>query len=376
MDLAIGLAATIGADAADPATRILAGRQLPGFVDGLDAEALQGARLGVLTLLFGDAAEDREHARLVRAALDSMSEAGAEIIDVEIPGWDSLLSRTSVLGYEFKWDLIDYLAATPGAPVASLQDILDGGLYHVSLGGSFRARAATQEMDTAGYARAMEKRAAARDAVLATMDELSLDALVYPTVRRSAARIGDPQAGVNCQLSAATGLPALSVPAGFTGAGLPAGLELLGRPLQDARLLALGFAFEQAVQPRRAPVRTPPLENGRAPEPLTFEVTAEGGRAAARVLFSWDVTTSALSYEVTVSGISAAEILAVVLHRAQPEREGGVLYRLSGPGGQIASGTMTLSAGEREALMGRDFYVRLYTTESPAGGARAQLSVP
>ena len=375
-DLAIGLDATMGVDTADPATRILADRQLPGFVDELDAEALQGVRLGVLTVLFGDAAEDREHTRLVRAALDNMSEAGAEIIDVEIPDWDSLLSRTSLIGYEFKWDLMDYLAATPGAPVASLQDILDRGLYHVRLEGSYRARAATQERDSAGYARAIEKRAAARDAVLATMDELSLDALVYPTIRRSAARIGDAQQGVNCQLSAATGLPALSVPVGFTRAGLPAGLELLGGPLQDARLLALGFAYEQAVQPRRAPVRTPPLENGRAPEPLTFEVAAEGGRATARVLFSWDVTTSALSYEVTVSGISAAEILAVALHRAQPEREGGVLYRLSGPGGQTASGAITLNSGERAGLLGGDFYLRLYTTESPYGGPRVPLSVP
>ena len=375
-DLAIALDATIGADAADPATRILADGALPRFFDELDAEALQGARIGILSTLFGEAADDREHARMVRAALDSMSAAGAEVVDVEIPGLDSLLSGSSLIGLEFKWDLIDYLAATPAAPVASVQEILDGGLYHVRLEGILRRTAGREERDSAAIARAMDKRAAARDAVVATMDELLLDALVYPTIRRRAARIGDPQGGSNCQLSATTGLPALSIPAGFTGLGLPVGLELLGRPLQDARLLALGFAFEQAFQPRRAPVRTPPLENGRAPEPLTFEVTAQGGRAAARVLFTWDVTTSVLSYEVTVSGISAAEILGVGLHRAQPEREGGVLYRLSGPGGQIASGTMTLSAGEREALMGRDFYVRLYTTESPAGGARAQLSVP
>ena len=109
MDLAIGLDATIGADAADPATRILADGPLPRFVDGLDTKALQGARLGVLTTLFGDAADDREHAGLVRAALDSMSEAGAEIIDMEIPGLDSLLSGSSLIGLEFKWDLIDYL---------------------------------------------------------------------------------------------------------------------------------------------------------------------------------------------------------------------------------------------------------------------------
>ncbi len=375
-DLAIGLDATIGADAADPATRILADRPLPGFVDALDAEALQGARLGVLTMLFGEATEDREHAELVRAALDSMSEAGAELIDIEIPGLDSILSGSSMIGLEFKWDLIDYLAVTPAAQVKSLQDILDRGLYHVRLEANFRRRAATEEMDSVAYSRAMAKRAAARDAVLATMDELSLDALVYPTIRRRAAQIGDPQRGSNCQLSATTGLPALSVPAGFTSAGLPTGLELLGGPLEDARLLALGFAYEQSTQPRRAPGRTPPLEDGRAPEPVTFVVVAQGGRATAQVLFSWDVGTSALSYEATVSGIPAEEIRGVGLHRAQRDQEGGVIYRLSGPVGQEMSGTITLSAGGREALMGGDLYLRLYSAEVPSDGPRAPLPVP
>ena len=375
-DLAIGLDATIGADAADPATRILADRPLPEFVDGLDAEALQGARLGVLTMLFGDAPEDQEHAQLVRAALDSMKEAGADLIDIEIPGLDSILSGSSLIGHEFKWDMIDYLAATPGAQVRSLQDILDRGLYHVQLEATFRRRAAAEQRDSAAYHLAVAKRAAAREVVLATMDELSLDAVAYPTIRRRAAQIGDPQRGSNCQLSATTGFPALSVPAGFTDAGLPTGLELLGRPLEDARLLALGFAFEQSTQPRRAPGRTPPLEDGQPPEPVTFVVAAQGGRATAHVLFSWDVGTSALSYEATISGIQETEIRGLALHRAQREREGGVIYSFSGPGSRVASGTITLNARDREALVGGDLYVRLYTTESPSGGPRAPLPVP
>ena len=375
-DLALGLDATTGADPADPATRILANRPLPGFVEGLDAGALQGARLGVLTTLMGDAVEDQEHSRLVREALDRMSDAGAEIIDIEIPGLDSILSGSSMIGHEFKWDLIDYLAATPGAPVGSLQDILDRGLYHVQLEETFRRRAATVQRDSAAYHRAVAKRAEARDTVIATMDELSLDAVVYPTIRRRAARVGDPQRGSNCQLSATTGLPALSVPAGFTDAGLPTGLELLGRPLEDARLVALGFALEQSVQPRRAPARTPPLREGRAPEPAAFEVAARGGRAAALVLFSWDVVTSALSYEATISGIPVEQIRGVGLHRARADQEGGVIHRLSGPIEQGAAGRITLNAGDREALVGGDLYLRLYTTAVPSGGPRAPLSVP
>lgn len=375
-DLAIGLDATIGADLADPATRILTDRPHPGFVDGLDAEALQGARLGVLTMLLGDPAEDQEHFRLVREALDRMNDAGAEIIDIEIPGLDSILSGSSLIGHEFKWDLIGYLAATPGAPVGSLQDILDRGLYHVQLEATFRRRAATAQRDSAAYQQALAKRAMARNVVLETMDERSLDALVYPTIRRRASQLGDPQRGSNCQLSATTGLPALSVPAGFTEAGLPIGIELLGRPLEDARLLSLGFAFEQSTQPRRAPARTPPLEDSRAPDPVAFEVAVQGGRAAALVLFSWDIPTSSLSYEATVSGIALEEIMGMGLHRAQTNQEGGVIYRLSGPVDQGASGTITLNAGEREALMEGDLYVRLYTTEVPSGGPRAPLPAP
>ena len=57
-DLAIALDATIGPDPADPATRALEGRALPGFVDSLDEDALDGARIGVLEVLFGDTPEE------------------------------------------------------------------------------------------------------------------------------------------------------------------------------------------------------------------------------------------------------------------------------------------------------------------------------
>jgi amidase len=327
-------------------------------------------------MLMGEATEDQEHSGLVREALERMSGAGAEIIDIEIPGLDSILSGSSMIAHEFKWDLIDYLAGTPGTPVGSLQDILGQGLYHVQLEETFRRSAATEQRNRVEYDRAVAKRAEAREAMLAIMDELALDAVVYPTIRRRAAQMGDRQRGSNCQLSATTGLPALSVPAGFTDAGLPTGVELLGRPLEDARLLALGFAFEQKVQPRRPPGRTPPLEGDRAPEPIEFVVASQGGGAIAHVFFTWDVAVSTLIYQLTVSGIPTAEMSGVALHQAQREREGGVIYRLSGPLRQSASGSLTLSAGERDALLAGDLYLRVYTEADPTGGPRAILRLP
>jgi len=44
-----------------------------------------------------------------------------------------------------------------------------------------------------------------------------------------------------------TGLPSISVPAGFTGQGLPFGLMLVGRPFEEERLLAAAHAYEQAT---------------------------------------------------------------------------------------------------------------------------------
>ena len=60
----------------------------------------------------------------------------------------------------------------------------------------------------------------------------------------------------SCYLISATGLPALSVPCGFTPEGLPVGLQLVGRHLDDFGLLQLGYAFQQRT---RLWERRPPL---------------------------------------------------------------------------------------------------------------------
>jgi hypothetical protein len=109
----------------------------------------------------------------------------------------------------------------------------------------------------------------------------------------------------------------LSVPAGFTGDGLPVGMEILGAWFSDARLVAMAYAFEQAANHRQAPLTTPPLEAGRSPAPLAADVTASGPGAEARGEFALDFTTGVLSYDVTVSGVAAEEIHAVTIHAEQ-----------------------------------------------------------
>jgi amidase len=60
----------------------------------------------------------------------------------------------------------------------------------------------------------------------------------------------------SCTLISATGCPALSVPGGFTPDGLPVGLQIVGAPRADRRVLEVGHAFEQAT---RFGERRPPL---------------------------------------------------------------------------------------------------------------------
>ena len=72
--------------------------------------------------------------------------------------------------------------------------------------------------------------------------------------------IGEMQMGTNCQLSANSGLPAITVPGGFTADGLPVGVELLGRAWTEPQLIKFAYAYEQTTHHRRPPASTPALD--------------------------------------------------------------------------------------------------------------------
>jgi Asp-tRNA(Asn)/Glu-tRNA(Gln) amidotransferase A subunit family amidase len=261
-DVALLMDATVGPDPEDPTTQAGVGKYPAGgssYVKALDGASLQGARLGTFGVLFGDAPEDQRAGSVVRAAIQEMISGGASFSSVAVDDPPKEADGVAIVRYEFKFDLDAYFAKTPNAPVRSLAEVLEKHLHHPSLANAFRASADIPTLDSDAYRAIVARSAGLRQALIEVMDHAGVVALVYPTLRRTAGKIGEPQTGGNCAASAATGLPAITVPAGFADDGMPVGIEFLGRPFSEVDLLKLAFAYERATHHRRAPVLLPAL---------------------------------------------------------------------------------------------------------------------
>ena len=118
--------------------------------------------IGVLTPLFGTAPEDEEVGRIVRDALEDMRALGAGIVEMPFPGLDELLQNTSVINAEFKFDLLDFLAKYPAAPVHSLGEISSSGKYHPAVEGVLKRANDVPSRDSATYRATLADARAAR----------------------------------------------------------------------------------------------------------------------------------------------------------------------------------------------------------------------
>jgi Asp-tRNA(Asn)/Glu-tRNA(Gln) amidotransferase A subunit family amidase len=374
-DLAIALDATVGPDENDPATRALRGRALPRFTDSLDPAALDGARIGAFTAWLEETTAAAPVTAVVQAALEAMRAEGAEVVSIEIPNLDSLLARTGLISLEFQTDFGAYLAGTPGTAVDDLIEIVEMGIHHEQMDATFRRRASPEgrefAADSTEYRTRLRRQAELRRALVAVLDEHDLDAIAYPTLRQEPAVIGTAPLGTSllgadvtsCFLAAQSGLPAISAPAGFTERNLPVGVELMGRPFADARLVGLAYALEQATSPRKPPARTPPLVDGAAPLPFSFEAHVQGSLDAT---FELDIPGGWLSYAVR-TGIPPDEVFAIVLQRRGGEAPDAIVSRLSGPGRTLAEGALELTSIMLADLLAGRLEVALYSASSPLG---------
>ena len=105
--------------------------------------------------------------------------------------------------------------------------------------------------------RSASLRLAGAEGIDRLMRDQSLVALIAPTTSRAWTndpKDDDDMQGSASRLAAVAGYPHLTVPMGFDR-GMPVGLSFIGGKWDDARILSLGYAFEQATHARRAPGR-------------------------------------------------------------------------------------------------------------------------
>jgi len=279
-DAAAMLNVIAGSDPSDPATKA-ADAHKANYLEGLKRDALKGARIGVW---FSWKGRSPQTDTVFEAALQALRDQGAVLVEIKGPD-DATNGKIAelegeTLRTEFKAALNAYLAATPAAVKSrTLEDLIafnkaeprEMPLFNQEI---FEAAQAKPPITDAGY---LERRATARKLAREALDKMladnRLDAIVSPSGGPPSIVDpvnGGPFFGSPSRLPAVSGYPHLTVPAGYA-TGLPVGISFLGPEWSEAKLLALGYAFEQATHARREPEFLPDVsarpEIGRAYDP-------------------------------------------------------------------------------------------------------------
>lgn len=261
------LEVTADYDPNDPITKHSAGKVPKTYVQFLRKDGLNGARIGVLRQI-SDRNIHPEIRGLFERAIADMTGAGAQVVDVTIPDFDSL--RANQWCADFRTDIKTYLRTfVKRDSLKTLDDIIRVGGYsdlvrdRLTYQQTHTGRASHPEIPC-GDAFTDSRRIAFRTAIETEMDRLHMDALIYPTWNYPPALVGDAKGyqGDNSQLIApATGQPAFTIPMGFTTGDLPAGIQFLGRMFDEPTLIRLAYAYEQKTHHRTSPKRYPALSS-------------------------------------------------------------------------------------------------------------------
>ncbi len=260
-----------GYDPADPFTEAGRGKKAADYTAFLDANGLQDARIGVLRALVDTDDADTAVTKLFERAVEDLRRLGAEIVDpFEIETLESHLDG-SYFCARFRYDMSNYLASLGNAaPIRDVMEAYERGQYSEYIKGRLErfgerpANVAPEDWDPPcpPYLEHPGRQGFLQD-VITAMDAAQVDAIVYPTWTNPPAhleRAREEYKGDNSQLVApATGMPAVTVPMGFSYDTLPAGLQILARPYDEGTLFRFAYAYEQGTHHRRPPTQFPPL---------------------------------------------------------------------------------------------------------------------
>jgi aspartyl-tRNA(Asn)/glutamyl-tRNA(Gln) amidotransferase subunit A len=256
-DLAVTLSVVAGHDSRDSASAAVA---VDDYVRDLDV-GIAGLTIGVLTGHFR-ASIDPGVGAAVDATVDVLEAEGATTRELELP----LAEHASAVLFAL------CLREGADAHAQVLRERPDAIGDDVRLYLELGAVRPPAERERALRVRA-RMREAWRDAFA------GFDAAIAPTLPATAALAGQetlvlpdgPEPVVAaylrlCAPASVVGLPALSLPCGFDNSGLPIGLQVIGRPFEEATLLRIGNAYERSTEWHR---RRPAVAGERGPPPLS-----------------------------------------------------------------------------------------------------------
>jgi Asp-tRNA(Asn)/Glu-tRNA(Gln) amidotransferase A subunit family amidase len=251
----------VGYDANDTITRYSKGKIPKNYTQYLQKDGLTGSRIGVLRELIDDDS-NKEVIALFEKAIIDMKSLGAQVVDsVKISDFSNLKENQWCI--EFRKDVESYLSKyVRNDSIKTLEDIIRVGSKSKYATDRLRffytnqGRLENPEIECLDPFTDV-RRIVFREAIEKRMDELQLDAIIYPTWNNKPTRIdlfNEEYKGDNSQVIAPhTGQPAFTVPMGFTTRNLPAGIQFLGRMFDESTLIKLAYSYEQGVNHRKPP---------------------------------------------------------------------------------------------------------------------------
>ncbi|ROW10127.1 hypothetical protein VMCG_02096 [Cytospora schulzeri] len=271
-DLAVALTvmAGVGYDARDNTTALV-----PPDVVGTDYVAalrggpgLDGLRLGLLQGFFDftDGNETTPVNNVLATLVGKLQSAGATVVNITeaIYNTTAISAALDVQAYEYREGLDEYLAGADltGDRPASFDDLYTSGKFLVVPSQySFVNKSFISSTSNTSYFTAQRGIQNLTTALHATFSANNLDALIYPEQKNLVVKVGSSsQSGRNGILAAVTGSPVVVVPAGFSEPsedapmGVPVGMEILGLPWSEGKLLKIAQGISEVMPVRRMPI--------------------------------------------------------------------------------------------------------------------------
>ncbi|KAL9599244.1 MAG: hypothetical protein Q9219_003946 [cf. Caloplaca sp. 3 TL-2023] len=272
-DLATALTvmASVGYDESDNSTYLVPqALRYVDYVAALHGGSLQGVRLGLLEGFFNRTASNETTPvnEAMEATVSALIAAGAEITSISSPLFNSsyILENYDTQRFEFRQVMDSYLVRNSlrGSHPDTLRDLYASGKFLVIPSQyEYVDTALVSSTQNATYAPRKLSTQNLTLALQAVFADHALDALIYPEQANLVVKVGAAsQSGRNGILAAVTGSPVVTVPAGFSQAtdtapkGIPIGMEILGLPWTEGKLLNLARQVAAIRRVRRMPALT------------------------------------------------------------------------------------------------------------------------